>query len=254
MPSNLPLTIDVANNSFMRLGDLASLTIPKELADQFPSIRGVARERKEFWRGLCNYLYEEGCYSQSDFDYIYHIIKEISSLHAEYTAATCVRQFEPLSNKVISVYKLELFFINFSLISEIDINEFIDEVISAKGLAGVDFFVDLFQALADKDTLDVERVINLVKFDQHFLPLYEMASTPEQYVRIIDAVCDLEEFQEEVEEENVLSPSGAVLLEVEQNHFNTSSSLRFFPRAESQLEPEQSFSSHRVPNSSSLQG
>lgn len=92
--------------SHMQLGDLKLLVIKPEIAAQFPSaasafgVRGVARERREFWGELCNYLHETGRYTQKGIDHLTAILLDTPEIRRKYYAANCSRNFEPLVAEV----------------------------------------------------------------------------------------------------------------------------------------------------------
>lgn len=103
--------------SYMQLSILKPLVIQPEIAAQFLSathilpggyqwIRGVARERKEFWHQLCEDLYKTARYTQSDLDHLTSIILDNPDLRRKYYAANCSRNFESLLIEIATINKL----------------------------------------------------------------------------------------------------------------------------------------------------
>lgn len=103
--------------SYIQLSSLKPLVIKPEIAAQFPSaahilpggyrwVRGVARERQEFWHQLCEDLYNTARYTQSGIDHLTSIILDNPDLHRQYYAANCSRNFDSLLVKVRKINKL----------------------------------------------------------------------------------------------------------------------------------------------------
>lgn len=92
--------------SHMQLGTLKPLVMKPEIAAQFPSatsiwgVRGVARERREFWYELCTYLYDTARYTQAGIDHLTSILLDNPEIRRKYYAANCSRNFEPLVAEV----------------------------------------------------------------------------------------------------------------------------------------------------------
>lgn len=246
MPSNLPLLITRGEISFMQLNGLAALIIDPNLSSQFSTLRGVERERKEFWRALFNFLYDENRYTQTDFDHLYYGMLNIPSLCNEYKAAKCVGSFEALFDKLMIVDKLILFLNASPAMSKEKGNAFINTVLEQKGRLGIQFFMDLFQALSDEEVLDIARVKYLIEHDQELHASYKAANSAQRYIELINKFLALDEFQnsddEDEEEENhdrvaveeALPPSQPELLSADALH------LTFFGSAKRVLPAEQS--------------
>jgi len=168
------------------------------------SIRGVRRERVVFWRDICNDLKKADSYNQVEFDKIQSLMLHIPTIKAEYFAALCMRDFEPLAIKIFHIYQLYLFLIDYPELKA-KIYTDIEQILKTKGDKGINFFLKLYQELNKDGDLDVIQVLLLLKEHEELSKLYQSAQTENEYEglakRIDEVICSIYEARAKKNEE-----------------------------------------------------